>query len=175
MPATVIGGESIIRDADHGGIITFDDYTPDVGYSLAYQYSAATPFSVAGVVSGDGWTVEITGAQTLVLQPGPLMFAAFVSITADAVTRSYAVDAGKIDMSASPLRVSSWQAVLVSVDAAIAEYATTSQGSVSIEGMSISYRSMNDLINLRSYVSTMLRRDTIRNTPSIIRSRFAFV
>jgi hypothetical protein len=177
MPARIIGGESIIRDADHGGIVTFAGYTPADGYALVYQFAAAsTPFSVSGVASDDdtGWTIEITGAQTLPLQPGILPFAAFATITVDDVDRQYLVDAGTIEVTASPLRVSSWQAVLASVDAAIAEFATTPQGSVTVDGMSVSYRSMTDLIRLREYILSQLRKDTARRNPAIIRSRYAY-
>lgn len=175
MPARIVGGETILRDADHDGIITFTDYTPADGYSLAYQFAAETPFTVDGETSGDGWTLEVTGAQTLILAPGGLPFVGMVTATVDGLARSFAVDQGTIEVSASPLRISAWQAVLAQVDAAMAEYASNPNGSFSIDGMNVSYRSFPQLAHLRDYALMMLRKDTASRTPRIIRSRFAYV
>ncbi len=177
MPARIVGGETIIRDADHVGAITLAKYTPADGYSLAYQFAAHTPFVVDAGPTGDeaGWTIEVTGAQTLAIAPGSLPFVGMVAKTVDGVARSFAVDQGTIEVAASPLRVSSWQAVLAQVDAAMADYASNPHGSISTDGMSVSYRSFTQLAHLRDYALMMLRKDTAARLPGIIRSRFRYL
>ncbi len=177
MPARIVGGETIIRDADHDGIITISDYTPADGYALAYQFAAETPFTVTAEATEDltGWTIEITGAQTVVLAPGALAFVGMATATVDDKVRTFAVDQGVIEVAASPLRISSWQAVLAQIDAAMADYAANPNGSVSVDGMSITYRSFTQLSHLRDYALMMLRKDTAARTPRIIRSRFAYL
>jgi hypothetical protein len=152
--------------------IIIDDYTPAGGYTLAYQFAARTPLSVAAAANGanTGWTLEVTGAQTLAWNPGRIVFAGIVTHTASA--RTFAVDAGAIAVDASPMRVSSWAAVLTAVDAAITTYAANPHGNFNIEGFSASYRSMSDLIALREYVNYMLQQDSASRPRRIIRTRF---
>jgi len=177
MPRKIVGGETILRDADTGGVMTFDGYSPADGYSLAYQFAAETPFTVDADPSDDdaGWTIEITGAQTLAIPPGVLPFVGMVSKTVDGVLRSFAVDQGVIDVAASPLRVSAWQAVLAQVDAAMADYASNPHGTINTDGMSVTYRSFNQLSHLRDYALMMLRKDTSARMPHVIRSRFQYL
>lgn len=176
LPNRIVAGESIwvsaSNTAQSGVDIEFDDYSPAAGYTLAYQFASDTPISVAATSNGagDGWTLEVTGAQTLVWAAGRIAFAGIITHTA--TQRTFAVDSGFISVDASPMRVSSWKAVLTAVDAAIATYAANPNGSVSIEGMSISYRSLSQLTELRDYVSYRLQQDTASRPRRIIRSTF---
>ena len=70
------------------------------------------------------------------------------------------------------MRVSSWVAVLAAIDAAILVYAANPNGSISVEGMSVTYRSLSDLQSLRDYADYMLKKDTSNRPKRIIRSRF---
>ena len=179
LPARIVGGETIwISDANTfqgSSDIVLDDFTPADGSTLAYQFAAGTakPITVSAVANGDntGWTLEISGAQTLAWNPGAVQFVGMIT----KASRIYAVDQGVITVDASPLRVSSWVAVLASVDTAIANYATTPNGSMTVDGMSVSYRSMLDLTRLRDYAVMMLRKDSAGKVPRIIRSRFQYL
>jgi riboflavin synthase alpha subunit len=93
-------------------------------------------------------------------------------LTETASGRVFAVDAGTITVEASPSRVSSWVAVLAQVDAAIATYAANPNGSISIEGMSVTYRSLEQLIALREYVVYRQQQDSASRPIRIIRTRF---
>lgn len=175
LPDSVIGGETIwiaaANTIQSAMDITFTDYTP-ADYTLSYQFAAPTPLTVAATanLAGTGWTLEVTGANTLTWRPGEIQFSGFVTNTT--TQRVFAVDAGTIRVTASPLRVSSWVAVLASIDSAIATYASSPNGSVTMGSMSVSYRSMTDLVKLREYAAYMLSMDSSRRQKRIIRARF---
>jgi len=176
IPASIVAGESIwIATANTGQAsadITIDGYTPAAGYTLAYQFAATTPVSVAAVANNDqtGWTLDVSGAVTLTWGPGRVAFAGIVTHTA--TQRSAAIDSGGIMVTASPMRVSQWQAVVAAIDAAMLTVAAQPHGSISIGGMSASYRSADDLTRLRDYAVGRLRADTGLRMPSRILSRF---
>jgi len=176
LPSAITAGESIWIDADNTAQssvdITFGDYTPADGYTLAYQFADATPISVDAVANDEdtGWTLDVTGAQTLIWQPGQLVFTGLVTHTATG--RIFAVDSGSINVSASPLRVSSWVAVVAAADAAILNYAASPNSSFSVDGVTIAYRSIDDLIALRDYAQYRLKQDTKSGIKRIIKSRF---
>ena len=174
LPSRIIAGETIDVSAantlqDWAGLdITFDNFKP-TSATLAYQFAAPTPITVNAVANGGntGWTLTVTGAQTLVWSPGRLTFVGLATVG----TKTYAVDQGYIDVDASPLRVSSWVAVLASVDAAIASYATTPHGSFNVDGLNVTYRSLSQLTDLRDYVKARLAEDTAKRPRRIIRAR----
>jgi len=176
IPERVNGGETIWIAAanSNGGAadITFTDYTPAGGYTLAYQFAAPTPVSVAAAANGanTGWTLEVAAATTLTWKSGRIGFTGYVTHTAS--TRVFAVDSGFIDVTASPLAASSWTAVVSACDAAILQYAANPNGSISVDGMTVSYRSLDQLTNLRAYAKTMEQQETRARMPRIIRSRF---
>jgi hypothetical protein len=174
IPAKLTGGESIIRTAATGNALTFSGYMPSDGWALVYQFATETPIEVTGTATSDatGWELEVSGSQTILFQPGFVAYSAFVKKTVGDSDRSFLVDQGRIEVTASPMRISQWKAVLTALDAAIAEYASTPQGSISVDGMSVSYRSMADLTKMRAYVQEMLRRDTSNRLPKRILSRF---
>jgi hypothetical protein len=176
IPARIVGGESIwisaANTAQSSQDIIISGFTPAGGYTLAYQFAAATPFSVTAAANGanTGWTLDVTGVQTLTMKPGRVAFAGIITKTDGG--RTFAVDSGGLVVIASPLRVSSWVAVLAAIDAAFLTVSTSPNGSVSIDGMSVSYRGASDLISIRNYAQERLNSDNGRRGPSRILSRF---
>jgi hypothetical protein len=178
LPETVVAGETIwiaaANTLQSSEDIIIDGVSPAAGYTLVYQFSAPTPITVTATSNGanTGWTLEVTGAQTLVWAPGVIQFVGLASIVVGESTRSYAVDAGAISVAASPLRVSSWVAVLAAVDAAIVTYAANPNGTISMDGISISYRTLDQLTALRDYVNYRLTQDNAARPKRIIRTEF---
>ena len=176
MPSAIVAGESIwlaeANTAQSRSDITFDDYTPAGGYSLAYQFASATPVTAAAVANGaaTGWTLEVTSAQTLAWRAGPMAYTAFATHTETG--RKFAVESGYIAVTASPLAVSAWTAVVAACDAAILSGASRGKISTSIDGMSVSYSSVDQLITLRDYARMMERNETGNRPRRIIRTRF---
>ena len=177
IPADIVSGETIWISAanttqDTNADIVLADYTPAGGYTLAYKFAASTPISVAAAANGDdsGWTLEVTAAQTLLWKAGTIRFAGYVTHTSTG--RIFAVDAGTIRVTASPMATSSWSAVVTACDAAIATYAANPHGSFSVDGMSVTYRSLSQLLDLRTYAQSMTEQETGTRGKRIIRTRF---
>lgn len=176
IPASVVGGESIWISAENTAQgrtdITFDGYTPNGGYTLAYQFGAEAPFSVSAASNGagTGWTLDVSGVQTLTFKPGAVTFAGVVTHTESG--RVFVVDGGIISVTASPLRVSSWAAVVAAIDAAMLTVSTTPNSSITVDGMSVSYRGSSDLINLREWCYQKLREDSGKRIPRRILTRY---
>jgi len=164
MPTSLTAGTSVSKT------VTVTDYVPDDGWSITYRFgSSPDPVSVDGVDDDDGgWTVELTAAQTLVMFSGQMRFDAIVFDG----TESILVDAGIIAVTASPLLVSKWSAVLTAVEAAITSWGATDQRQISIEGMDITFRSIGELFKLRAFCVRMIGRETGNGMPTIIRSKF---
>jgi hypothetical protein len=180
LPDRIVAGETMWIAAANttqttNADISITNYLP-ASYALAYQFAAATPISVSGVANGagTGWTLEVTATQTLAWKPGAIRFAGYV--TAKTGGRVFAVDAGTIAVTASPLATSQWTAVVTACDAAILAQMATGQtsGSFSVDGLSQSftYRSADELIRLRSYAKNMADQETSNRPIRIIRSRF---
>ena len=178
IPASIVGGETIWISAlntTQGAVdIILSDYTPADSWTLAYSFDAATPFTVTAVANGalTGWTLSVTGVQTLTMAPRNVSYIALVTKEISGADRTIVVDSGVIAVSASPLRVSSWVAVLAAVDAAILAFAASPNGSITVDGMSVSYRGMDDLIKLRDYANYKMQQDSASRPKRIIRSRF---
>jgi len=176
IPSSIVAGESLwiasANTAQNREDITFSDYTPAGGYTLSYQFAAATPITVAAAANGDntGWTLEVSPAQTLTWRAGPLRFAAYVTHTATG--RTFAVDAGQIMVSASPLATSHWTAIVAACDAAILSGSASGIVSFGVDGMSTAYRNPTELMALRDYARTMELHDTGNRPARIIRARF---
>ena len=179
MPDRIVAGETIwiaaanTTQATNADII-LDDYLP-ASYSLSYQFAASTPITVAAVTNGStGWTLEVTAAQTLVWKAGRIRFAGYV--TALSGGRVFAVDAGAIEVTASPLATSEWTAVVTACDAAMLAQAATGQvsGSFTVDGISKSftYRTQQELTTLRAYAQNMADLETGNRPKRIIRTRF---
>jgi hypothetical protein len=150
--------------------LKFTNYLP-ASYALSYKFAATTPITVAGVTNGStGWTLEVTAAQTTLWKPGEISFAGYVTHSTSG--RVFAVDAGAIAVTASPSATSDWTAVVTACDAAIATYAANPHGSISMGGMSVSFRSFDQLVELRAYAKSMELYETGNRPKRIIRTRF---
>ena len=161
FPNTLTPGESVS--------VTFlsPSYAPADGWSIAYRF--ATPITVDGVDDGEGgFTVALTAAQTLTMTAGILAFDAIA--TKGSV--STAVDRGQITVRPSPLTVSRWQSVLTAVEDAIAGFAGNTNRSMTVDGMSVTYRSLDELLNLRAFCVKQIARDKGSRLPHVIRSVF---
>ena len=173
IPSSIVGGETIwVSSANvaQGCVdITFDGYTPADGYALSYQFAAETPATVAAVENGTGtgWTLEVPSATTLAWI-GKIAFTGIVTKS----SRSFVVDYGTVIVAASPLRVSQWRSMIEKIDAAMLTSAKTANGSISVDGMSVSYKSVADLKALREFAERKLREETGAKLPSRILSRF---
>lgn len=175
LPDAIVGGSSIWIAAantlaDDPEDIIIDGITPAGGYALAYQFASPSPITVTATANGagTGWTLEVSGAQTTAWGPGRIPFVGM----ATKGTFSIAVDSGVVDVAASPLRVSQWAAVLTAVDAAIAQYAACPYGTITVEGFSVAFRNLSDLISLRDYVRYLMESDNAKKQKRIIRARF---
>ena len=176
LPESIVAGETIWIAAANSTQPTNEDivltgYLP-ASYSLAYKFAAATPISVSAAANagGTGWTLEVTSAQTLLWKAGTIRFAGYVTHTVSA--RVFAVDAGAIAVTASPLATSGWTAVVTACDAAILKYAANPHGSFSVDGLSVTYRTLSQLTDLRAYAKQMADQETGGRAKRIIRTRF---
>jgi len=176
LPKQVVAGETIWISADNTAQgmsdITFAGYTPADGYTLAYQFAGTTPAAVAAQANAadTGWGLTVTAAETLTWKAGVVRFVAYVTHTESG--KVYAVEGGEIAVIASPLATSSYTAALTACDAAIANYAANPHGSVGIGEMSVTYRSMADLIKLRDYLKSLIAEELGNRPIRIIRTRF---
>jgi hypothetical protein len=83
------------------------------------------------------------------------------------------VDEGVVVVRASPAAVSTYAAALAAVESAIAEYATNPYGSFTIPGgMTVQYRSIDELLNLREFYRAEVSRDSANRARRIIRTEF---
>ena len=176
IPDDIVAGESIWLSASNSTQsaedITFADYTPAGGYTLSYDFAAPAPLTVTASPNGDntGWSLEVTAAQTLLWKSGQLNFSGCV--THAATGRKFAVDAGYISVTASPLSISQWTAVVAACDKALLEGGASAQSSFSVAGMSVTFKSTDDIIALRDYARAMERQETGNRPRRIIRSKF---
>ena len=169
LPETLVGGETVSITVPQGARLTA------AGWTLAYRFASPTPITASGVDDGAaGWTVSLSSAQTLTFPAGALRFDAIATKTVgESVTEVVAIDSGQIVVTPTPHLTSKWSTVLASVDAAIATWGTSDQRSMSIEGMSISYRSIDELLKLRSFCLQQIARETGNRRSRIVRTRFA--
>ena len=175
IPGGIVAGESIwisaANTAQGGADIILADYTPADGYTLSYSFGAATPVVVSGAANGDdtGWTLDVTGAETLTFGAGRVTFAGLVTHTATG--RVFAFDSGGIKVTASSALVSQWTTLIAAIDAAILAGASATS-SVTVDGMSVSYRSADDLRRLREYAVQQQQLETGQSRKRIIRGRY---
>lgn len=176
IPADIRGGESLWISAsnpDYPQDIIVYGSLPDT-HNLSYTFSTgiSLPLTVEGLPNGDGtgWTLELTPAQTLAFTPGPVRYTG--QVTNKDTGRVKIVDEGTLFVMSSPARASHWGAVVQSIDAAIADYASNPNGRITMGDMSVSYRSIDELIRLREYAIHMLQADSGRSPRRIIRTRF---
>ena len=169
LPTELVAGETISET------ITMADYPAESGWAVSYRF-ATSPTAITQACTGGtagSWVLSLSSAQTLAIPSGRVRFDALATQTiGEAVAQVVAVDSGFISFTASPLTVSKWVAVLASVDAAIATWGTSDQRSMSIEGMSVSYRSIEELLTLRAFCTHQIQRETGNKRPHILRTRF---
>jgi hypothetical protein len=174
IPDEIVAGESIWLSASNSTQsaedITFADYTPAGGYTLAYDFAAAVPLTVSASPNGDntGWSLEVTVAQTLLWKSGQLNFVGYVTHTATG--RKFAVDAGYISVTASPLSTSQWTAVVAACDKAL--LAGGGVSGFNVASMNVQFKTTDEIIALRDYARTMERQETGNRPRRIIRSKF---
>lgn len=168
LPAALVAGETISET------ITLTDYPASAGWAVSYRFATPTPITQACTGGTAGvWTLALSSAQTLTVPTGRVRFDALATQTVgEAVAQVVCVDSGVIAVTASPLTVSKWSAVLTAVETAIATWGTNDQRSMSIEGMSISYKSLDELMKLRAFAKAEIERDTGNRKPRIVRTRF---
>jgi len=147
LPSSIVAGESIVESIT-GVTVT--------GYSLVYQFSATPPISVSCTGTTD-WTLTVTPAQTLTMKPSIIRFAALH--TNNSTNQTTCVDSGMFVVAASPLATSQYSAALVAVDAAILDYAGNANKSLTLGPMSITYRSLDELLNLRAFYKNEIAKD----------------
>ena len=171
MPTELVAGETISE------ILTISDYPVEDGWAVSYRFATPTPITQACTGGEAGvWAITLSSAQTLTIPSGRIRFDALATQTVgETVAQVVAVDSGVIQVTASPLTVSKWSAVLASVEAAIATWGTSDQRSMSIEGMSVSYRSIDELLKLRAFCTQQIQRETGNKRPHILRSRFTLI
>jgi hypothetical protein len=175
LPASVTAGETIWVSAANTNQSSVDiiipNYTP-AAYTLAYQFAAATPISVAAVAnSGNtGWTLTVTSAQTLLWKAGSINFAALATEIAG-TARVFAVDAGFILVGNSPLAVSQYAAALAAVEAALVTYAG-GRRSFTLGDLSVTYNSISELLALRDYFKGEVQKELAGRGKRILRTRF---
>jgi hypothetical protein len=168
MPDGLTAGESL------SVTVAINGKTPAAGYTLSYRMAIDTVGITAAGVDNNagGWTVALTAAQTIAMPSGLLVFDALLTLG----TVTELIDRGELPVTASPLFVSQWAAVLVQVDAAIAAWAASGSKStsISIDGMSnsLSVSSLADLQSLRSFCIRQRNRERGTRTPYRILSRF---
>jgi hypothetical protein len=165
LPVSIVAGES--TTAALTGVSA-------TGRTCVYQFQAVSPFSVACDISGDEFSITLSASNTLALKAGSVRFVALATTTATGAVEC--VDTGYIYVYNSPLATSDYAAALAAIEAAILSYATTPNKRVTIGTMSVEYRSLNDLISLKSYYQSEIARE-ISGTgsgPFRIKSRFNF-
>jgi hypothetical protein len=165
LTSSIVAGESLT--AELTGVSA-------TGRTCVYQFGSATPLTVACDIAGDVFTLNLSAANTLVLRSGSIRFVALATTTATGAVEC--VDSGTITVEPSPVATSDYEAGLEAVEAAILNYAANPNQKVALSGMMVEYRSIEDLITLKSYYLAEIQRDkTGRGSgPMRIRSRFAF-
>lgn len=164
LPVAIVGGESI------SAIIKITDRSSADGWTLTYCFSDNATTQVACTAGSNGVFNLLIPSSTTVKWPGGVVrFVAYVAKD-DA---SEAVDAGGISITASPLAPKSWaQAALDAVEAVIAGVATSAQSSMSIDGIAVTQRSPEQLIELRNWLRAEARLAEANRPRRIIRSIF---
>ena len=172
LPEWIVAGETIwiaaANTAQSSEDIVLDTPYLPATHALAYEFAGTTPCTVTAVANtgGTGWTLEVSASETVTWRGGSVAFRGKVTDSSGRVTT---VDVGEIQVKASPLTVSQYKAALAAVEAAIAEYATNPYGSFTIPGgMTVQYRSMDDLLALRAFYAGEVRRETSTRPRRII-------
>jgi len=139
--------------------------------AVIYTFGSSTPVSVTCTEDDPNYTLLVTGTQTLTFGYGDIKYTAMQTIG----TVTTCIDYGTISVSASPAATSDYSTQLTAVDTAIANYATNANKKIKVGEIEIEYRNLKELLNLRSYYSNLVAKDTGRGPrggPYHIYSRF---
>ena len=168
LPPQITAGESINIDRFH-----LPGYPPDGGWAVIYHFNSSKTLSVPAMPTEDGkaWQLTITSDQTLQLDTGRIIYTA-IATKGDT---SISVDSGTLLNLPSPLKPSHWQEVIREVDKAVLNFASNPTGSITIDGMSMTYRSMAELYRIREYATERLMADNGQSRPKVIRSRLRYM
>lgn len=166
IPSELMGGETIAVTVE------VDGYTP-ADYTLKYQFAASTPVEIAGVANedGDGWTITVPAATTAQWPSGVVSFVGFVTASGEggAVT---AVDSGFIRVTASPMYVSWAKTAIASIEAVLANTATSEQASFAIGDMSASKWPPKQLMEFRDALILEVQKSGANRIPRRMLARF---
>ena len=165
IPSELMGGETIAVTVE------VDGYTPVDGYALKYQFAASTPVEITGVASGDGWTITVPAATTVQWPSGVVSFVGFVTASGEggAVT---AIDSGFIRVTASPMYVSWAKTAIASIEAVLANTATSEQASFAIGDMSASKWPPKQLMEFRDALILEVQKSGANRIPRRMLARF---
>lgn len=162
LPTELTAGETLSVD------VVLDGKTPADGWSLKYTFAnsgGSIEVNATELDDDSGWNIALTSSQTVVFESGPLFFSGLAIKETEAV----AVDSGEIAVLSL---TSKWTVVLASVEAAIATWGTSDQRSMTIEGMSVSFRSIDELLTLRAFCIRQIDRQRRRAGRRVILSTF---
>ena len=164
LPVSIVAGETLT--ATITGLET-------TGHTLTYSFASAIPFSVVCTVSGSAFVLTLAPSQTLTLKAGTIRFAGMHAETGGATT---CVDSGVLLVEASPLAVSNYSAALAAVEAAILKFGSNPNKRLSLEGMSIEYKTLDELLSLRAFYQGEVKRELggIGSGPRRVLARFAW-
>lgn len=131
--------------------LSYDDY-PASDWSLSFSLLGAGSFSAAGVVSGDGFIVTLTAAQTATLTPGQYRWAARVTETASGDVA--VADSGFVTVTAdlSNSAVGPWRARYNAAVTAFAGLSASKYASIEVEGQSFSMRNGTEQREMLEYL-----------------------
>lgn len=162
LPVSIVAGETL--SAAISGVTGSG--------TLTYSFAGKTIVSQAAQLDGVAFTLTLSPAQTISLGPGRIRFVAMQVIS----EVSSCVDSGFLFIESSPLLTSDYTAALAAVEAAILNYATSTNRSISIGGVSVTYRDLNELLKLRQFYRDEIMADTTGagETPVRVSSRFFF-
>ncbi len=164
LPSQITAGESINIDR-----IRLPGYTPGAGWTVTFYFASQDTLAVEAEPTSDNqaWSLNVSSDQTLTLDTGRISYAAIAKKDEIAIR----VAAGTLLNLPSPLKPSQWQKVIREVDKAILNFASSPTGSITIDGMSMTYRSMAELTRIREYAAEKLMADNGQSRPTVIRSR----
>jgi len=112
--------------------------------------------------------VTVPASSTLAWTPGPIRFVGMATKAGVATC----IDSGVLTLIANPALPAPSAATLAAIDAAIATYAANPHQSISVDGVSTSFRSLSDLMDLRAHYADRVARETGTQRRRIIRARF---
>lgn len=165
LPDTLYAGETLAVAS-----IIVPGFLPATA-SLSYTFAAPTAQTVAGVAlgSGLGWSLTQTAANTLLWPAGGLHFIAYATVSGVVSC----VDAGFVNVQASPTQAASWYVTaLAAVEAVIEGRASSSQQNFTLGDMSVGYLPLDQLIKYRAWLQAEVKQRGPNRVKRRLLSRF---